>query len=121
MADIKESNPVEVDEYDVSKNFYDSPDFVWWALHVLKKLSRIIAATTKRYHKRTHKFGIEVPNSWDDCVRLDADNWNTTWQDAVQKEMQNVRVAFEILNGDKAIPPTYQEIFCHINELHLGR
>jgi hypothetical protein len=77
---------------------------------VLKKRSRIIAAVTKRYHKRTHKFGIEGPKSWDDCVRLDTENDNTLWQDAVRKEMKNVRIAFQILNDDDAIHPTYQEI-----------
>jgi hypothetical protein len=70
-VDIKESNKVEVAEYAAAKSFIDAPDFVWWAPHVLKKRNIIIAAVTKRYHKRTHKFGIEVPKSWDDCVRLD--------------------------------------------------
>jgi hypothetical protein len=28
--------------------------------------------------------------------------------------MNNVRFAFQILNGDKAVPPNYQEIFCHM-------
>jgi hypothetical protein len=58
---------------------------VWWATHVLKKLSRIIAALTKLHYKRTHKFGIEVAKSWDDCVRLDKENDKTIWQDAVRK------------------------------------
>jgi hypothetical protein len=87
---------------------------VWWAPHVLKKRSRIIADVTKRYHKQTHKFGIEVPKIWDDCVRLDNDNDNNIWQDAVRKEMNNVRIAFKILNGEKSSPPTYQEIRCHM-------
>jgi hypothetical protein len=81
---------------------------------VLKKRSRIIAAVTKRYHKRTHKFGVEVPNSWDECVRLDKENDNTLWQDSVRKEMKNVCIAFKILNDADAIPPTYQEIRCHM-------
>jgi hypothetical protein len=67
-ADIKESNPVEVDEYADANSLPDTPDFVWWAPHVRKKHSRIIAPVTKRYHKRTHKFRIEVPKIWDDCV-----------------------------------------------------
>jgi hypothetical protein len=71
LADLKESNPVEAAEYAVAKNLLDAPDFVWWSPHVLKKRSRTIAAVTNWYHKRTHKFGIEVPKSWDDCVRLD--------------------------------------------------
>jgi hypothetical protein len=77
MANLKESNPVEVAEYAATKSLLDNPGFVWWAPHVLKKRTIIIAAVTKRYHKRTQKFGIEVPKSWDDCVRLDEENDNT--------------------------------------------
>jgi hypothetical protein len=65
LVDLKESNPVEVAEYAAAKNFLDDPDFFWWAPHVLKNRSKSIAAVTKRYHTRTHKFGIEVPKSWD--------------------------------------------------------
>jgi hypothetical protein len=59
---------------------------------------------TKRYHKRTHKFGIEVPKSWDDCVKLYKENDNTLWQDTVRKEMKNVRIAFNIPNGEESVP-----------------
>jgi hypothetical protein len=100
LEDIKESNPVEVAEYAPVKIFIDTTDFVWWAPHFLKKRTIIIAAVTKRYHKRTHKFGIEVTKSWDDCVRLDKDNDNTLWQDAVRKEMKNVIIALKILNAE---------------------
>jgi hypothetical protein len=33
-------------------------------------------------------------------VRLDKENDNTLWQDAVRKEMKNVIIAFKILNGE---------------------
>jgi hypothetical protein len=69
---------------------------------------------TKRYHKQTHKFGIEVSKSWDDCVKLDKENDNNLLQDAVRKKMKNVRVAFKIINGEESVPPTYQEIHCHM-------
>jgi hypothetical protein len=114
LVDLKGRNPVEVSEYAVAKNLLDSPSFVWWAPHILKKRIRIIYAVTKHYQKRTHKFGIEVPKSWDDCVRLDKENDNTLWQDTVRKEMKNLRIAFKILNGDESSPPTYQEIRCHM-------
>jgi hypothetical protein len=71
LADLKESNPVEVAEYAAAKSLLNSPAFVWWAPYVLQKRTKSIAAVTKRYHKRTHKFGIEVPKNWDDCIRLD--------------------------------------------------
>jgi hypothetical protein len=76
-VDLKESNPVEVSEYAAAKILLTTPTFVWWSPHFLKKSSRIIAAVTKRYHKRTHKFGIEAPKIWYDYVRLDKENDNT--------------------------------------------
>jgi hypothetical protein len=105
LADLKESNPVEVAAYAATKSMLDTPAFIWWDPHVLQKRTRIIAAVTKRYHKRTHKFGIEVPKSWDDCLKLDKENDNTLWKDAVRKEMKNVRIAFKILNGEESAPP----------------
>jgi hypothetical protein len=98
---LKDSNPVEVAEYIVSKNFHNAPDVVWWILYGLKKSIHIIDAATKRYNKRTHKFGIEVPKIWDECVILDMYNVNTIWKDAVRKEMKNIRVEFNSLNGDE--------------------
>jgi hypothetical protein len=77
----------------------DAPAFVWCDPHFLKKRSRIIASVTKGYHKRTHKLGIEVPKNWYECVRLHKENDNTLLQDAVRKEMKNVRISFKILNG----------------------
>jgi hypothetical protein len=71
LADLKENNPVEVAEYGVSKHFIDAPAFHLWVPYVLKKWIRIMTVVTKRYHKWTHKFGIEVPKSWEDCARLD--------------------------------------------------
>jgi hypothetical protein len=114
LADLKESNTVEVAEYAVTKSLHDDPDFAWWVPHVLKKRNRIISVATKRYHKRTHKFGIQVPKTWDEAVKLYEGNGNTLWQDAIRKEMNNVYIAFKVLNVEEAIPPTYQEIRCHM-------
>ena len=63
LADVKESNPVQVAEYAVSRGLVDEPAFAWWVPFTLKKRDRIIAAVNKRYHKRTHKFGIRVPKT----------------------------------------------------------
>jgi hypothetical protein len=114
LVDLKEINPVKVAEYDSAKRLLNTPAFLWWYPHVLKKRSISIAAITKCYHKQTHKFGIEVRKSWDECVRLDKENGNTLWQDVVRKEMNNVRISFKILNGEESFPPAYQEIRCHM-------
>jgi hypothetical protein len=47
-------------------------------------------------------------------VRLGKENQNILWQDAERNEMNNVRIAFKILNGEESAPPTYQEIRCHM-------
>jgi hypothetical protein len=103
-----------VAEYVATKNLHDEPAFDSWVSHVLKKRNRIIAAVTKRYHKRPHKFGIQVTKKWDKAVKLDEENSNTLWQDVIRKEMNNVPIACKLLNGEEAIPPTYQEIRCHM-------
>ena len=114
MKLVKESYPVQLAEYAVGAAIDDEPAFKWWVPFTLKKRDVIIAAVNSRYARRTHKFGIELPKTVRDAKRLDAQNGNTLWQDAIQKEMNAVRVAFKILNkGDKP-PPTYQEIRCHM-------
>eukprot|EP00978_Attheya_sp_CCMP212_P044167 scaffold302773_cov75-Attheya_sp.AAC.1 len=110
---LKESNPVEVAEYAVAQELQDEPAFEWWVHHTLKKRDRIISAVNARYHKKTHKFGIE-PKSVQEARKLDQKNGDNLWEAAIQKELNAVRVAFEMLNdGDKA-PPTYQQIRCHM-------
>jgi uridine kinase len=63
LTDIKEINPVEVAQYAIENDLQDKPVFVWWVPHVLKKWHRIISSVTKRYLKRNHKSGIEIPTT----------------------------------------------------------
>jgi hypothetical protein len=58
LADLKESNPIEVAEYAVSRDIQDEPAFAWWVPYTMKKQNRILAAVNARYHKKSHKFGI---------------------------------------------------------------
>ena len=114
LADLKEAYPIEVAEYATSRGLTHEPAFAWWVGRVLAKRNRIIAAVKRRYHKQNHKFGIKVPNDWDEAVRFDKENDNTLWQDAVRKEMANVRIAFKVLDKGEEVPPCFQEIKCHI-------
>jgi hypothetical protein len=63
--------------------------------------------------KLTHKFGIAIPRNVDKAMRLDKENGNTLWADAIAKEMRNVRVAFKILENGQVAPVGYQFIRCH--------
>ena len=98
--DLKEYHPVETSEYAVDQEIYNEPEFNWWVKAVLKNRLRIISLVKKRnaqYLKKTHKFGIEVPNSVAKAYALNKKNVNTLWEDAFAKEMRGVRPAFEKL------------------------
>ena len=114
LTAMKESYPVEVAEYAVAQGIDHEPAFSWWVPYTLRKRNRIISAVKKRYHKRTHKFGIRVPKTVEEAKMIDEMNGNTLWQDAIRKEMDAVCVAFKILHGDEKVPPGYQEIRCHL-------
>ena len=51
LADLKESNPVEVADYAVAHGIDTEPAFIWWVPYTTKRRDGIIAAVNKRYHK----------------------------------------------------------------------
>jgi hypothetical protein len=78
LKDLKESNPVDVAEYAVSRGIADEPAFRWWVPYTLKKRDRIIiAAINSRVKKKTHKYGLEVPTSVEHAREIDAQNGDT--------------------------------------------
>ena len=62
----------------------------------------------------THKFGVRTPKTVILALSLDAANGNTLRQYAIQKEMKNVRIAFETCANISDVPKGYQKIDCHM-------
>jgi hypothetical protein len=121
LKDAKDSYPLDVAEYAVENGISEKPSFKWWIPFVLRKRDRIISKTKASYWTRTHKYGLEIPKNHADCVRIDHENGNTLWQDAVRKEMKTVRPAFETYEGDVKDLIGYQSITCHfIFDVKLG-
>jgi hypothetical protein len=58
LANLKESNPIEVAEYAITRGIDDQPAFAWWVPYTMRKRARIIAAVKQQYQKKTHRFGI---------------------------------------------------------------
>ena len=77
LKQLKESNPVEVAQYAVAKGIDKEPAFSWWVPHTIKKKERIVVAVNKRYHKRTHKFGIRIPKTVEEALTIDKMNGNS--------------------------------------------
>ena len=74
MSDLKESHPLQVAEFALATGIDDEPAFNWWVTWVLKKSDRIISLVkcrSTRYHKLTHKFGIELPKTVEEAYAID--------------------------------------------------
>ena len=63
-----------------------------------EKRDYFILAVKSRVRKTTHKYGIEIPKSREEAFRFDKKNGNSFCSDALQKEMTNIAIAFEILD-----------------------
>ena len=111
---MKEYNPVEVAEFACSRNIDSEPAFAWWVPFTIRRRDRIIATVNSRVKRVSHKYGIEVPRTVKEAYLIDERNGNTLWRDAINKEMNNLKVAFDILPEGKRPPPGYSKASGHI-------
>ena len=58
-----------------------------------------------RIRKTTHKYGIELPTRQAHAYAIDTMNKNTFGRDAINKEMLNVGINFEVLSTGESYPP----------------
>lgn len=114
LKDIKESNPLETAEYAIAQGIDSEPAFVWW----VKNVERIKKRAIKRLRaskqcKHRIRFGIKVPNTIEEAIQLDEENGNDLWQKAINKELDKVRVAFQLLGEGENIPVGSKKINYH--------
>ena len=115
LADIKESHPVLVAKYAKLHNLENLPGLSWWVPYTLKREKRIISLVKKvKTVKLLEKYGVMLPRNAEEAIKLDNENNNTLWQDAIKKELENCEVAFEFLKKGKRPNPDYKQIRCHL-------
>jgi hypothetical protein len=121
LKSLKASNPIELAEYAVANHLQEEPAFKWWVPHTLRQRNRIISKVKSRYWVTTHKFGIRVPKSAAEAYAIDKETGTDFWTKSIEKEMTNVKVAFEKWKEGGVIEArsrnflvAYQEIRCHI-------
>jgi hypothetical protein len=98
LSELKESHPLQVAEFVFAVQIANEPAFNWWVSWVLKKRDQITALAKRqsaRYHKCTHKYGIEIPKTVQEVYAIDRATSTTFWRNAIEKEMK--RVALDIL------------------------
>ena len=112
--DIKEVHPVKTVEYARARGISNEPAFAWWVPYTLRKREVILAAVKNHIRRMMHKYGVEIPRDVEHVHEIDARNGNTLWWDALKKEMNNVRVAFEILDEGVHGPHGWKQVTGHL-------
>lgn len=121
LKDMTNIYPVELAEYTMSAQIYHIPAYAWWALYTLKKQTRILAKLKSKYWIWTHKYECEIPKTIADAIQIDTENKNRVWQDAIDLEMRNVRVIFQLFNNDPTNLKRYKSVNVRlIFEIKLG-
>ena len=98
----------------MARDIDKEPAFDWWVPFTLRKRDRIISAVTAGVKKVSHKYGVLIPTSIREAFEIDKANGNTFWRDALEKEMKNLRIAFDILEKQQDIPPGYIKTSGHL-------
>ena len=111
---LKQALPLDTAEFAVARGIDDEPAFKWWVPYTLRRRDRIIAGINSRISKVTHKYGVELPTSVNQAKQLDDKNGNTLWVDAINKEMENLKVAFDILEDGAKPPVGYNKASGHL-------
>ena len=114
LSILKNSDPVMLADYAVSREIHTQPAFAWWVPSVLRKRKYVIKQIQHRIPKKSMKFGITVPGSVEEAIRLDKENGNDLWQRAIQKEVNNVKIAFKPLSEEEDLPVGCKLIPYHI-------
>ena len=83
--DIKQSYSIKVAEYKKSKNIEDKTYFIWWVPYTPRKQDIVIMGVSSIVKKKTHKYGIEMPNNVLDAYGLDRFNWDNCWSKSTTK------------------------------------
>eukprot|EP00957_Ditylum_brightwellii_P178415 13590147-Ditylum_brightwellii.AAC.1 len=101
---MKEYHSVEVAKFSKARGIADEPSFQWWVPYTLHNCDVILAQIKACICKTNHKYSIEIPTSVAHAMEIDKRNGNTMWQNALDKEMTNISIAFELLiSGQSAL------------------
>ena len=56
---------------------------------------------------------MKIPTPITESYDIDKENGNTLWRDAIKREMENVSVAFEVLEYDKKPSAAHKQVPFH--------
>ena len=118
---IAADDPVECAKYAKAAGLLDEPGWKQFRRLVKseKRFNRMVKQANLKSIRRSRvfKFGIELPRDYEDAKRLDAENHNTKWQNAIKRELGQVvddYKVFQDLGKGTPVPAGYKKITCHL-------
>ena len=70
----------------------------------------MIKTTRQRQAHNGYKFGLRLPKTVPEALEIDRLEGHNLWRTAIEKEMANVQVAFDILDDGSPPPPRHKRI-----------
>jgi hypothetical protein len=98
-----------VAEYAKANKIAEEPAFAWWVNDVLRRRNPIISKVKTGYWKTTHKFGLEIPHSVAEALKIDQQNGNNFWQVAMKRKCPRLKAWVHLNNTTKRHPSNYKE------------
>ena len=108
MSLVNQTKPIEFAEYVHCNKLHNEPAFKWLTRKILKKRERIISKI-KACMRKTGRmiFSVKVILTVKEALALDRQNVNKLFHETIEKEMNNLRIDFEVLNKNESIPVGY--------------
>ena len=117
---IGKDDPITLAKYAKDNNLLDLPGWKRFKRLVSreKKFIRMLQQSflAKKKNAIRYKFGVRIPRNYKEAIELDKANGNTLWQDALKKEMDQIKEykTFTDLGKGTRIPHGYQKIYVHV-------
>ena len=105
LIDLKQLYRLELAEYAIAQGINKTPAFAWWMRDRESKLVGLLVIVASYCCQDL------LLNR---ALEIDKEDGNTLWQDAIAKEMANVRVAFKVLPDGSKEPVGHQYMDCHL-------
>ena len=82
----------------------------------LAQLVRLFKASSASWDGPKYKFGVQVPRNTKEAYRIDRENGDTKWADAIEKELKQIDDynTFRVVGDSEAIDSTYKQIPYHM-------
>ena len=117
---IKADDKMTLAAYAQEKKLVDTPGWKW-ARRLTKNPKKFIRMakifkSQQKNHGPKYKYGVQVPRNYKEAIELDKANGNTLWQDAIKKEMLQIRdfKTFKALPRGTKRPKGYTFVPVHL-------